>query len=232
MPKRKRKIVFNIQEIPAGFSPLKNVPPKHYNVIYQKTRSGAIESVSWAIDGNPKTKKGMVFVNQDQVDEFLSDRRISDLVAKEKEPVPGASDEWALHAITLKKIHKDVHNASIHNAVVDKKISKDMAKIKDELIRVKTIAESLWDQSFKHTKDYMDDNIQHMKRLYEKIDNLNRHVCIQGALLFSLVEQLGSGREAFNKVKTKERIELLNRLLTQDEWSAGFALEGSKREEV
>lgn len=67
-------------------------------------------------------------------------------------------------------------------------------------------------------------NARLMDRVIDQVENLTRHVCIHGTLLFGIVEALGGEKEVFDKSTVKEKILKLNRLLTQEEWGAGFDL--------
>jgi len=57
-----------------------------------------------------------------------------------------------------------------------------------------------------------------------KLDNLCRHICIQGTLLYGVIEELGVQNKVLNKKVVKERIKHLNRLITQEDWDVGFEL--------
>lgn len=65
---------------------------------------------------------------------------------------------------------------------------------------------------------------ENFKQINSKLDNLCRHVCIQGTLLYGVIEELGVQNKVLNKKVVKERIKHLNRLITQEDWDEGFEL--------
>jgi hypothetical protein len=92
--------------------------------------------------------------------------------------------------------------------------------------------DAIWnteESEFKLLGGDLDQNKKLFGAFVQSIGNLNRHVCIQGTLLCSIVEELGLGKEVFSKEMVRERIVKMNRLLTIEEWDEGFETDDGEK---
>ena len=102
-----------------------------------------------------------------------------------------------------------------------------LEEIRHEVILVRTMSGPVMDMVMKNTPIYnqnVDIILEEIKDINSKLDNLCRHVCIQGTLLYGVIEELGVQNKVLNKKVVKERIKHLNRLITQEDWDDGFEL--------
>ena len=193
--RRKRINTISAQDIPNGYVPTASFEEKYRGDIRKLIYQGKIPAVRLNVG------KGVLYINKSLGNKYISvikDRKQKD---SPKHDVTSESGE----SLTF-----------ISSITIFNKLS--------ELIEVNnSILTRLWRSDNEEDSAVYISN-KNFKQIDSKLDNLCRHIAIQEALLFGIIEELGIQKKCFDKEAAKERVKQLSRLITQEDWDEGFEL--------
>jgi len=190
--KHKQRIVKHPQDVPRGYVLLSEFGSQNYPWLARFVYNGKLKSVKLLFDS--KGNRGAIYVDKKQVVEALEANGIS---------APSVSS----------LVQKDQRVDDRLYMIIDL-----MKRLEDKIDNVVSESGNSWSLE----KEYFDSYEKTLGRFVETVVNVERHIVILGSLVFGLIEQLGAGKECFDRSKVRERLLLLNRLITREEWEAGF----------
>lgn len=196
--KNEAKYVTDPREIPNGYVPLSVFRKKEQSYLIRQLKAGRLRHVRWYL--NSGRNYGYRYVDKEHADELLAKAGYTD------EP------------------NRNGDKATNKMATVDS-ISCALDRI--EKFQSQTLAltnEELRDQIAMHKE--ITEGLNHKKKWIlfsrQRLINLERHIVTLTGITFGLIEQLGATVDCCDKSKLRERLLLMDRLITLEEWEHGF----------